>query len=127
MNNTPAEAREIVAQALESGEYTQGIGCLERRDEISGVTYCCLGVATREFMKCEQHSITTRRATIAGGTLFDDSSSHLPSEVKTWLGFATSSGDFDNNTSLADVNDQRHPFSKIAELFRNPPEGLLAQ
>lgn len=122
MNNTPAQAREIVAQALESGEYTQGFGCLER-----GGTNCCLGVATREFMKHEQHSITTSRALEAGTDIsFNDHVTILPKEVQSWLGF---SGFLGNHSygSLSGSNDNKSPFSEIAELFLNPPEGLLAQ
>ncbi len=133
MINTPAQAREIVAQALESGEYTQGQGCLEREDGISGVTNCCLGVATREFMKCEQHSITPKPAFQNSGEIsFDGSVRSLSQEVQAWLGFNTRFGGYksdspDQRISLAGANDEKVPFSEIAKLFRNPPEGLLAQ
>lgn len=126
MNNTPTQAREIVAQALESGEYTQGHGCLEHRDK-TGVINCCLGVSIREFMKCEQHSIVSKRtSTEGGGISFDDCVGNLPKEVQTWLGFDNSFGRY-SNTSLANVNDNQMSFPEIAKLFRNPPEGLLAQ
>lgn len=48
MNKIPEQAREIVATALESGEYIQGIEQLE-----GGGRHCCLGVAIREFMNHE--------------------------------------------------------------------------
>lgn len=125
MNNTPSQAREIVAQALESGEYTQGVGCLERGDDV--VTNCCLGVATREFMKCEQHSIIPVRASRSSDIIFGNNVTSLPKEVQTWLGFADRFGKY-SGTTLADTNDYlKLPFSEIAELFRHPPEGLLAQ
>lgn len=124
MNNTPTEAREIVAQALESGEYTQGYACLE---DAGKHTHCCLGVATREFMKYEQHSITPKPVfPHSSETSFDGSVRCLPQEVQAWLGFDKRFGNY-SNTSLADKNDNKVPFSEIAKLFRNPPEGLLAQ
>ncbi len=130
MINTPAQAREIVAQALESGEYAQGYGCLE---DTGKLTHCCLGVATREFMKCEQHSITPKPAFPNSGEVsFDGSVRCLHQEVQAWLGFATRFGGYksdspDDRISLAGANDNKVPFSEIAKLFRNPPEGLLAQ
>lgn len=127
MNNTPAEAREIVAQALESGEYIQGVGCLE---DSGKRTHCCLGVAIREFMKCEQHSITTEN-TARGVIIFDGDYVSLPPEVQSWLGFRTQFGAHEGSdfrwASLMTVNDTGTSFPEIAKLFRNPPEGLLAQ
>ena len=52
-------------------------------------------------------------------------SASLPTDVIEWLGFRTSSGYFNPNQSLSKLNDNGTPFTEIAKLFRNPPEGLL--
>lgn len=129
MNKTPAEAREIVAQALESGEYTQGEKYLEYLED-DKLVHCCLGVATREFMKHESVDIDVQlELGEQGCTTFDCDSVSLCIIVRDWLGFRRSSGSYDldqGRTALSINNDNGMPFSEIAELFRNPPEGLLA-
>lgn len=129
MNKTPAEAREIVANALESGEYTQGGTYLEFLSD-DGFRHCCLGVATREFMKHESVDIDVKLGLGGQGcTAFDCSSVSLCITVRDWLGFRRSSGAYNldqGRTALSINNDNGMPFIEIAELFRNPPEGLLA-
>lgn len=45
------EARKLVADALRSGEYQQGHGCLAKQYEGDDWQYCCLGVACEVFLK----------------------------------------------------------------------------
>lgn len=47
MSTEIAERREMWAQELESGRFTQGRGRLERRPADAPVENCCLGVACR--------------------------------------------------------------------------------
>ena len=120
---TPAEARELVARALESGKYKQGHGglCIEGE-------YCCLGVAMEVFMEHNPGIIEKIEMHDAGFTVYqngeDSNSAVLLCVVKEWLGFRTNKGRF-NNDSLILINDNGTPFTEIAKLFRNPPEGLL--
>jgi len=144
MINTPEQARELVAQALESGEYTQGYGQLERNTP-EGCTNCCLGVACRQFEKHEG-TVYAYREEDDANTCFEKEVTKLPYRVQQWLGFSNASGGYDTGY-LTEDNDGdvvRNPdkglkldennqlvyaggksFTEIAELFRNPPEGLL--
>ena len=132
---TPAEARELVAQALESGEYPQGTGCLSRRDG----KYCCLGVATEIFME-HNPGIIECATSGDGRNLYKyaqsqgkvvnyslEETDYLLKVVSDWLGFRTCQGYFgtSDSCSLVHLNDTGKPFSEIAKFFRNPPEGLL--
>jgi len=128
MNYAPEQARELVAQALESGDHIQGLSCLEDK-RTNGMTYrCCLGVATRVYMEHEDNSITYSRG--MGRTIFCESQgkeicdvSLLP-EVMEWLDFRTEDGDY-GFESLVNENDRGVSFIDIAKLFRNPPRELL--
>ncbi len=147
--NAPAEARELVALALESGKFKQGEGALCRDGK-----YCCLGVACEVFINTERpdfdhgegisiHSSQDGRHSFGP----EHDTSFLPFEVQEWLGFNGPEGHFEllyaedlmgydseemeldddpaSWDSLADVNDHGVSFKLIAPLFRNPPEGLL--
>jgi len=125
MNNTPEQARELVAQALESGEHIQGTGCLERKN-INGIYRCCLGVATRVYMEHENNSIICEHE--QGKTVFrsglDRRRDRLLTEVRVWLGFRSQNGGYKVG-SLGHDNDNGMSFTEIAKLFRNPPKGLI--
>ena len=125
---TPAEARELVAQALESGEYEQGRMTLCRHNK-----YCCLGVATEIFMKhnpgvIEKIDEGCSVVTYRHGE--ESTSACLLNPVWKWLGFNSRQGFLEpsggyTRKTLADLNDKGTPFKEIAKIFRNPPEGLL--
>ena len=144
MNNTPEQAREIVAKALESGEYTQGFGHLEMRVSDTECVNCVLGVATREYMKHEDASLSVNIYAEKGlypkQVFLDDQSLCLPRAVMDWLGLKTQEGHYDggrlagdNDGGLTIKLDKRglrargggKPFTWLAGMFRNPPEGLL--
>lgn len=165
MNYTPEQARELVAKALESGDYIQGFGFLETQDveeteeseeyvflsnqnsdepdepeepkEPVNRKNCCLGVACREFMKHEASPIEITAD--KGRTLFDGNHLGLPGEVQGWLGFDKCTGEYDDGCLTTDndgepLDNTTYPnakyggnktFAEIAEIFRNPPEGML--
>lgn len=123
--HTPEEARELVAQALESGDFEQGVGRLYNCDG----TCDPLGVSIRVFMDHEEHNIKIEPT--HGGNKFNEEAFYLLPEVKEWLGFSTCRGHYNGmynsrDCSLTIDNDKRGlSFEQIAKLFRNPPEGLL--
>ena len=122
---TPAEARELVAQALDSGKYEQGRGAL-----CSGYKYCCLGVATEVYMKHHPDVVSVEEGEFKrysiGGARQDLC---LLEPIRVWLGFKSHLGSFINKDGsqmhLTSLNDQGTPFTVIAHLFRHPPEGLV--
>lgn len=89
MNQTPREARLLVAKALRSGDYKQGSGCLEKKD-ISLETFqedtfnCCLGVACREYIKAGGELETLVED--GNRTGFAEEIAYLPKKVQHWLG-----------------------------------------
>ena len=125
MNYTPEQARELVAQALESGEHIQGTGCLERKN-INGLYRCCLGVAMRVYMEHENNSIScsyTHQKTIFRSGPDRQHETLLP-EVRRWLGLRSEHGGYESGSLIHD-NDRGVPFVDMAKLFRNPPGNLL--
>lgn len=122
--HTPEEARELVAIALESGAYKQGQGCLHNSVKD---TYCCLGVAIRVFMSHEENSISVIDYSFARPleATFDGEHAVLPSQVQEWLGFQELRGRYQTGYLVDDNDRNQLSFEQIAELFRNPPEGLL--
>lgn len=67
--------------ALRSGKYTQGVGCLH---DFNKNTFCCLGVA------CEvarENGVQMEVAELGGGDIeYDNDSAFLPASVQHWLG-----------------------------------------
>ncbi len=119
---TPEEARELVAIALESGDYDQGQEMLHCTVDN---TYCCLGVATCIYMNNEDHDINIETSPVYSYTCYDGVSDYLLGEVREWLGFATVDAVY-KTSSLPDDNDTEGlSFKQIAKLFREPPPGLL--
>lgn len=97
-NETPEQAREIVATALESGEYRQCRSRLEALDEAEAVIgNCCLGVACREFMKRYPKLLTAIRDPERQETIFKTkggmkNTGVLPEPVQLWLGYSEDVG-----------------------------------
>jgi len=126
MNYTPEQARELVAQALESGEFIQTQGSLY--DPVLDA-HCCLGVAMRVYMTHENNSIVTspqdeRPTLFTSGS--EGSDARLLTEVRDWLGFSNCDGKYADNSLTRNNDYNGMTFSEIAKLFRNPPKGLLA-
>lgn len=115
-NLTPKEARELWAQALESGKYEQGRARLTVVEEWEGVAYhCCLGVAC---VLAVEHGVVDH---YHGG----DAGLGAYPEIRAWLGLRGSLGDLDEGGSLAGMNDGGRTFSEIAATIRAEPEGLV--
>ncbi len=115
MTETQQLARKLWAEALRSGKYKQGKGCLAYKEE-DGEHHCCLGVA------CEHHeeklSIEINNSY---SKTYDSHSALLPKRVQKWLG-TDSCGHliaYDDIfiSSLSEVNDQTNrTFSEIADM-----------
>ena len=144
-NNTPEQARRLVAVALRSGKYKQGQGWLCRTPKGADTPeYCCLGVATIVAMESEpiiSENLTTERTPgrddevtryISGGIPDQADAAFLPEVVQVWLGFRTNSGAYAavnglGSHSLTQINDSDGAsFEDIAAVFETPPDGLLS-
>jgi len=108
--------------ALRSGRFTQGIGCLKRFNENKHkYTHCCLGVA------CEVAEESGVSLSIVDQSyfVFDDETALLPFKVIKWLGvecgdplIKAKPGDklSDGETSCIDANDTlKYTFDEIAD------------
>lgn len=156
-NLSPEEARSLVADALESGDYEQGKGWLERDGKL-----CCLGVACRIFQEKEgglnigpeggewvdpgwpDVDPAWPDGEHHGAIAFNGETSHLPYQVRDWLGFRLSTGEWNLDepidinvldeegdtrwvTALTTANDDGMLFKDIADFFRDPPPKLLGE
>ena len=118
-------AKKWVA-ALRSGDYDQGINCLQFEDH-----YCCLGVACKVYetetgvtLKSEKRWPGSKKEKLIG----EDLTPYR--DVKEWLGLNTVSGTFDSRVqganSLIDLNDGTGlTFSQIADVIESEPKGLF--
>lgn len=121
---TPKEARELWAQALESGKYKQGTGCLTTvmGDEEED---CCLGVACKLAI---EHDVIDEYAYLAPNL-------ECYPAVWQWLGLRDYEGSYWSNggphgartgSSLVVDNDScGATFQQIAATIRAEPEGLV--
>lgn len=141
--NTPEQARALWVTALNSNEYTQTQGTLNRTradddDPALPVGMCCLGVACDIFIKEEGHDLLKMEHQSEDGIIRYvginglGSSSLLPLIVKDWLGLTYADGEhypkneLNEQVSLSELNDSSsYSFKQIADVISNPPEGLL--
>lgn len=122
---TPQEARIALADALESGRFTQTTGMLERCDRNGNVVgNCCLGVACRLYIE-DGGKLHVKRYDDA--VTFDSEFSILPSKVRKWLGFADDNGKTRDslNVSLSNLNDNGVPFVELAKIIRDDQVALV--
>ena len=120
------------ADALESGEHTQAFGALTRSEDGSKrTTHCCLGVlcelAIADGVDVPKRLIPAHGRLSGYLALYGSAGEHgyLPSEAQEWAGMRTSAGDFaDDGRSLSRLNDERVPFSEIANTIREHAEAL---
>jgi hypothetical protein len=82
------EIADLWCDALESGEYTQGIQALCSNGE-----YCCLGVLTDLYNKKFGDLYIYRRGCFL---CYDNQESVLPKKVVEWAGMRTSDGTITN-------------------------------
>lgn len=113
--------RNLVADALESGRFIQGLGslCQETPD---GPRYCCLGVACEVFIEnggaLEKRTGDRTSQTSSRFSWYGDCALRLPKEVQDWLDIDVN-GTMTDGQSLALLNDRRGwTFDRIAPLFR---------
>jgi hypothetical protein len=123
------EARNLLADALESGEYQQGRSQLTKIE--NGVEkHCCLGVACNVLEKLQPGTFTREVTEYSPSEVrycYGDSKASLyaPKPVQDWLGIdhvgsLTNSiviGDL-RGVSLADLNDSGVKFTDIAKVLR---------
>lgn len=129
-NETPAEARKLLVDALNSGEYQQGKRCLNKDGK-----YCCLGVACDVFVKLYPNVVKVEEN--KNGNIGYDGETHtLPNMVREWLNFNSYVGELKqpevkwvgtnhNCSTLAMVNDYSHyNFKQIAQLIEDDKVAL---
>lgn len=95
-------------EALRSGEYEQGKGCL-----CDGYRYCCLGVATHiveEIIVPVTHVVLSEKTTLLYG-------------LRGTNGGFTERNELTNY--LSSMNDSGYSFDTIAELISSCPNGLF--
>lgn len=120
-NLTPrSKPKTIIAawvQALRSGKYKQGRGCLKSVDS-PDETYCCLGVLCVLAKKAGVITLREYKNDL-----------NLPEKVVKWSGLSTNNGSFELKTrksSLVTLNDDRRKsFSEIADVIESNPPRLL--
>jgi hypothetical protein len=127
------EPQRLWIEALRSGHYQQGYGCLNDWTYVDNVQcdcYCCLGVAC---MVAEQHGIEVDR-NFSSEQVLGNTFASQPA-VQEWLGIATIGGgirDYDHTSepnycrSLWQMNDSRqYSFAAIADFLEEHPEQVF--
>jgi len=136
------EKRDMWADALESGEFTQGRDALARIDKRGKATYCCLGVLCELAVRAGVIPAGTRRIEQGPELSYrlkygeGEAELTLPHEVVVWAGLNMASprvsivddeaakriihSELRNPRSvpLETLNDNHHPFSSIAKMIR---------
>lgn len=123
------ERVQLLIDALESDQFTQGIGALERYPDVYGenpltrVENCCLGVACRVAM-ANGLDLPTERV-FSDRVRFADETGFLPWQVREWFEFDTSdpalwtSDEYDEQSTAVGMNDGRvADFRGIASAFK---------
>jgi hypothetical protein len=121
---------ELLANALESGEYKQGNFRLRANDE-----YCCLGVACDIYIKnvCGQWKFREHSQRYEFNIGYYYEGTYLPKQVMEWFGFSdvnpvlmakTEDGCVGTASVLNDGIDgkNRKSFKQMAKLFRKLAE-----
>lgn len=106
--------KKLWVEALESGKYKQGTGCLRK-----GNSFCCLGVLCDLCRK--EKGLKWKRSSKWSNWYFFNEESFLPFEVQKWAGLDSSNPDveFDGDTfRLSNLNDDGHDFKEIAKAIR---------
>ena len=133
-NKTPAEARALWCEALESGKYSQTQKHLCNKNG-----YCCLGVACEIFIEHEtglEKQIDPKDD--LGTVEYSTCRFLLPENVRQWLGIDSQNGTFSNPISvevkgyspahaLVGLNDGGLNFHQISTFIRSNPPGLFVE
>lgn len=116
------------AEALESGEFSQGFGYLRTRD-----SYCCLGVACEVFIRdggTLQTRLVYKRAN-AGPThvSYNGRCDGLPPVVRQHFDLGDCYGTYWNeggvHSLIRDNDVERFTFPEIAQIMRSQPDHLF--
>ena len=115
------------ADALESGEYTQGVEALALVARGGGVAHCCLGVlcelAIGDGVDVPKESLPDDPALLGTPIAYGRGQDFtgLPYEVLAWSGMYSNSGDMPEIggfKTLAEANDSGVGFAEIAKIIR---------
>lgn len=113
--------QENCLQALESGEFKQGLGLLHAIEE-DGHHFCCLGVACKIFNLGKEldPEFGKKYAYIDG---LDSNAETAPEDIVENLALYDSVGSAKTGiTSLTQMNDGGKTFKEIAEIIRKNPK-----
>jgi len=125
--------RKIIAKkwvkALRSGKYKQGKGYLKQFTSKNEPRYCCLGVLCELY---DQQMKKNHKKTLHSEYMvsiediefirFNKHDGGLPKVVREWAGMRDALGWLDENTCLADLNDDGKKFSTIANIIEKNVE-----
>ena len=101
------ERVQLLIDALKSGEYKQGTGCLKKGDR-----FCCLGVACDLYAK--ENGLAWHVDPKQPSDSILDERRRLPDKVKEWFGFPCFGGIHHEDFGLPTWNDDGTPFETIA-------------
>lgn len=119
------EIKKLWVEALRSGEYRQGKGCLRIKHHDGGDNYCCLGVLSDLAVKAGVGKWglvdgNGRRPHVGDGK----SNDYLTDDVMRWAGLTHSNppvvyNRIGHNTDrfLSALNDNGVPFTDIADMI----------
>lgn len=104
------------AQALESGEYKQGLHYLHlgRNGEHR---FCCLGVLCELALKAGVRMRTRKVFKTEHVTEYNGETCYIPDVVQVWAGIKTCTGMYNNTSCLVGHNDTGTPFPEIAKII----------
>jgi hypothetical protein len=120
-----ANAKKWV-EALRSGNYKQGKGCLTNV-KATGNEYCCLGVACDVYQK----EVGSLKLNVEDNNhiSYDNEAAYLPPKVREWLGLRTGAGIYGYPSEGKDLtrhNDADEcTFNEIANIIESQPKGLF--
>lgn len=128
MNKIQAKRNIKLAEALESGEFKQGKGCLRYRDLQDGEDYfCCLGVACQLYREKASFSLWAENI-VHANLLFMGKENYPPQNVVDYYGWDGTSPKIvigKKSNSAAEFNDTGKSFKLIAKGFRRLAEQVL--
>lgn len=121
------ELRRQWVAALRSGEFTQTRGYLCHKGR-----YCCLGIACEVFDRAFPGEL--EREVLTDRITFNNHATLLPDVVRHAVGITYAGGDFvvsslddEDESSLAERNDDGATFAEIADLIEARPPGLFIE
>lgn len=110
-----SDIKKLWLEALRSGDYDQGIGCLRDTDD----QFCCFGVLCDLYATKNDDLNRWRYTQKHGPVEYDGEWNFPPRYVKVWAGLAATADEYipSMNTSLAQLNDAAYTFNYIADII----------